>query len=261
MIENIRNRVDVKLIGLWETRYGMQSQIAKPNFKRSVIFNENLAACELSRLNIYMSKPIIVGASILDISKCKMYSFHYDFILKHFSHETCQIQYTDTDSFIYNFKCDDFYSFIRNHSNEFDTSDFAENNPYGIKRLNKKIVGKMKDEYACDMVKEFIGLRSKMYAIKTHENKVSKRGKGIKKCVLDRKISFEDYKKCLNEHCTLFRNQAHMKSHLRNMYNVSYPKKVLDPFDDKRYIIPNTHCTLACGHFKISADQEYFNRS
>lgn len=46
--ENIRNRVDIKLISKWDGRFGLESLIAKPNFKRNVIFNENLVACELS---------------------------------------------------------------------------------------------------------------------------------------------------------------------------------------------------------------------
>lgn len=44
-MENIRNRVDIKLITKWDGRFGLESMIAKPNFKRNVIFNENLVAC------------------------------------------------------------------------------------------------------------------------------------------------------------------------------------------------------------------------
>lgn len=252
-LEDIRKHVDVKLIDKFEGRYGLQKLIAKPNFKRNVIFSENLVACELQRLNIYMTKPVLVGVSILEISKCKMYEFHYDFIRKHFKPEQCTIQYTDTDSFLYEFKCDDIFEFIKTNSNQFDTSDFPENNPYKIQKLNKKIVGLMKDEYSGTIVEEFIGLRSKMYTIKTHSNKISKRAKGVKKNILNKKISFEDYKRCLNQKCNLFEKQTTIKSLLHNVFTVTNSKKVLDPFDDKRFIIPNTHSTLAWGHYKISS--------
>lgn len=254
-MENIRNRVDIKLINKWEGRYGMQILVSKPNFKRNVIFNENLVACELRRLNIFMTKPMIVGASILEISKCKMYEFHYDFILKKFDEKNCRIQYTDTDSFLYEFKCDDVYKFIRENNNHFDTSDFPMNNPYGIQQLNKKVVGIMKDEYSGEIVKEFIGLRSKMYAIKTNANKISKKGKGVKRNVLNNQISFDDYKRCINEKCNLVKNQTMIRSFLHTVYTVKNVKKVLDPFDDKRFIIPNTHNTLAWGHYKIESFQ------
>lgn len=250
-MEDVRNHVDIKLINKWDGRYGLQTLIAKPNFKRNVIFNENPVACELHRLNVYMTKPIIVGTAILELSKCRMYDFHYETIQKNFNLDQCQIQYTDTDSFLYEFKCDDIFDFIKKNPNHFDTSDFAENNPYGIKQLNKKVVGIMKDEYSGEIVREFIGLRSKMYAIRASESKIVKKGKGVKKTILNNKISFDDYKRCLNDQCELVENQTTMKSLLHNVYTVTNSKKVLDPFDDKRCIIPGTHSTLAWGHYII----------
>lgn len=251
-MENVRNHVDVKLVSKWEGRYGLQILISKPNFKRNVVFNENLVACELRRLNVYMTKPMIVGTAILEISKCRMYEFHYDFILNYFRPSACQIQYTDTDSFLYNFKCDDFYEFMKRFPYKFDTSDFPENNTYGIRRINKKEIGIMKDEFNGELVKEFIGLRSKMYTIKTCNNKVQKRGKGVKKNILHKQLTFRDYKRCLVEQCNLIKNQTTIKSSLHSVYTITNPKKVLDPFDDKRFIIPNTFNTLAWGHYMIN---------
>lgn len=182
-----------------------------------------------------------------------MYEFHYGFIQKHFNYSDCQIQYTDTDSFLYEFKCDDIFEFIKNNPNQFDTSDFPENNPYGIQRLNKKVVGVMKDEYSGEIIKEFIGLRSKMYTIKTNGNKILKKGKGVKKNILNKKVSFEDYERCLKEQCNVIKNQTTIKSFLHNVYTITNAKKVLDPFDDKRFIIPNTSSTLAWGHYKLNS--------
>lgn len=259
-LENIRNRREIKLVTYWKGRYGLESYVSKPNFKRNVIFNENLVACELGKANVYMTKPMIVGTSILEISKCKMYEFHYDFIQKIFGYERCKIAYTDTDAFLYNFLCDDIYEFIREHPDKFDTSDFAENNEYGIQRLNKKVVGLMKDEYSGVVIKEFIGLRAKMYAIKSANNKILKKGKGVKKSVLNRKISFADYKKSITENCTITERQNQMKSSMHKVYNITTnEKKVLDPFDDKRFIVPNSHSTLAWGHYKINTYKNAIN--
>lgn len=86
-----------------------------------------------------MDKPIIVGASILEISKLKMYKFHYEFMLANYSVENCNIAYTDTDSFVYDIKCEDVYKdLIRNNYEQFDTSDFRQPNLFDILAHNKK---------------------------------------------------------------------------------------------------------------------------
>lgn len=166
-LEDVRNYVDIKLFNSWDGYYGAKSYIGKPTFKRSIIFSENLVAVEMLRTNINMNKPYIIGISILEISKTKMYNFHYDFMLKEFDSQHCKIAYCDTDSFIYAIKCDDVYTdFMRNNFEEFDTSDYSVDNPYNIKQYNKKILGKMKDENNGKIMLEFIGLRAKMYSFK-----------------------------------------------------------------------------------------------
>lgn len=111
-LENVRDRVDVRLRNAWLGRYGARNLIVKPNFKKRVIFDENLIAIEMLRTNIYIAKPIIVGVCVLEISKLCMYDFHYDFMLKKFNYKDCKLLYTDTDSFIYNVKCEDMYTFF-----------------------------------------------------------------------------------------------------------------------------------------------------
>lgn len=251
-MENVRKRVDIKLISKWNGRYGLQEMIGKPNFKRSIIFNRNLVACELSRLNININKPLIVGFSILELSKLHMYNFHYDFMMKNFDANNCKILYTDTDSFMYEFIDKDIYNFMKMNPKRFDTSDFASENPYNIKPFNEKVIGVMKDENSGKIVKEFIGLRSKMYTYKMHEkSKVIKKAKGIKKHILNNKITFNDYKRCVEKDFILIKRQVTIRSHLHNIYTISNLKKALDPFDDKRYLIPKSSETLAWGHYKI----------
>ena len=48
-MENVRKRVDVKLVKKWLGRYGAEMLIAKPNFKNCSIFDENLIAVELKK--------------------------------------------------------------------------------------------------------------------------------------------------------------------------------------------------------------------
>ena len=48
------------------------------------------------KLYFSSTKPIFVGAAVLDLSKEHMYSFHYDYILKKYSSDRAQLLFTDT---------------------------------------------------------------------------------------------------------------------------------------------------------------------
>ena len=66
----------------------------------------------------------------------------------------------DTDSLIYNIKTEDFYSEIADDvSTRFDTSGYCPDRPLPI-RLNKKVIGLMKDA----IMTEFVALRPKLYS-------------------------------------------------------------------------------------------------
>ena len=104
----------------------------------------------------------------------------------------------DTDSLIYSIRTKDFYKDIANDvESRFDTSGYLndELRPLPIGK-NKKVIGLMKDELGGEIMKEFISLRPKMYSYRVGSSK-PKKCKRIKKCVVKKTISFEDYKKCL----------------------------------------------------------------
>ena len=72
-IENVRNRVDVKLVKNDSKKY--TKLLSHPTFKRRTIFNENLVAVHRHKRKIILDKPIISGMIILDLSKYLMYDF------------------------------------------------------------------------------------------------------------------------------------------------------------------------------------------
>ena len=51
----------------------------------------------------------------------------------------------------------------------------------------------MKDEAGGRIIEEFIGLRAKLYSCRMFEGKEEKKCKGIKKSVVRKDISHEDY--------------------------------------------------------------------
>ncbi|XP_070526244.1 uncharacterized protein [Cardiocondyla obscurior] len=136
-MENVRNRVDVRLLSQWDGRYGVEAMIAKPNFHSRSVFAENLVAVELRKLEVKFAKPIYVGMSILDISKVCLYEFHHEYMLPTFG-DKCSVMYTDTDSLVYSVQCDDVYEMMKRDIARFDTSDYPPDNAYGMPLANKK---------------------------------------------------------------------------------------------------------------------------
>ena len=249
-MENVRNRVDVRLVTKWDGRAGAEALISKPNFHSRSVFSENLMAVELRKLQVKFYKPIYVGMCILDISKIRLYDFHYEHMLPRYGNK-CDIMYTDTDSLIYNVECADVYEDMKRDIDRFDTRDYAIDNAYGIPLANKKVPGLMKDENNGAIMTEFVGLRAKMYALRVDGRKDTKKIKGAKSSVVARTITFDDYAQCLRQEIEMKRRQSCIRSALHEVYTVSEAKIALSPYDNKRYVMPESTDTLPWGHYKI----------
>ncbi|XP_036148432.1 uncharacterized protein LOC118647498 [Monomorium pharaonis] len=220
-MENVRNHVDVKLLTKWAGRYGAETMIAKPNFHSRSIFAENLIAVELKKLEIKLYKPIYV------------------------------VMYTDTDSLVYLVECEDIYETMKRDIARFDTSDYPIDNTYGMPLENKIVPGLMKDENNSMIMTEFVGLRAKMYALKVDGKKDTKKAKGVKNSVVAQTITFDDYTQCLRDEIEMTRRQSCIRSKMHEVCTVSETKIALSPYDDKRYLIPDSVETLPWGHYRI----------
>ena len=253
-MENIRNRIDVRLV---TEEKELEKLVKKPNFDRINIFTEDLVAVHMKKTTIKLHKPIYLGMSILDLSKTLMYDFHYNYIKPKYE-ENANLLFTDTDSLCYEIKTKDFYADISEDVREkFDTSDFHENHhPIGIPTgINKKIIGLMKDEACGKAITEFVGLRSKLYAYKMNSGKEDKKCKGVKKVVVKKEITLEDYKKCLFTKKEQERSMNTIRSRKHNIHTESITKTALSANDDKRIILEDGINTLAIGHYKIKSQK------
>ena len=248
-MENIRNRVNVKLVNSEEQ---LKKLIAKPNYNSRKIFSENLVSVHMKNTSLTMNKPVYLGMSILDLSKTVMYDFHYKYIKPKYGNHV-KLLFTDTDSFLYEIQTEDFYKDIsRDVKDRFDTSDYPENHPSGIPTgINKKVLGMFKDEAAGKTIKEFVGLRAKLYSYKMDEGKENKKCKGIKKAVVEKSISHEDYKTCLITGKEQLRRQNIIRSYDHVLYTEEVNKIALSAADDKRYLLKDSFDTLAWGHRRI----------
>ena len=54
----------------------------------------------------------------------------------------------------------------------------------------------MKDELGRKTITKFVGLRAKTYSYLIDDGSEDKKAKGTKKCVIKRKLKFENYKNC-----------------------------------------------------------------
>ena len=252
-MENIRNRVNVKLVNTGEQ---FKKLTAKPNYESRKILNdndnENLVSVHMKKTSLTMNKPVYLGMSILDLSKTLMFDFHYQYIKPKYG-KKAKLLFTDTDSFLYEIQTEDFYKDISGDvKNRFDTSDYPEGHPSGIPTgINKKVLGMFKDEAAGKNIKEFVGLRAKLYSYKMEEGKENKRCKGIKKAVVERTIRHEDYKTCLETGKEQLRRQNIIRSYEHTLYTEEVNKIALSATDDKRYLLKDSFDTLAWGHRKI----------
>ena len=248
-MENIRNRVNIKLTTTGEQ---FKKLTAKPNYESRKIFNENLVSVHMKKTSLTMNKPVYLGMSILDLSKTLMFDFHYKYIIPKYGNKA-KLLFTDTDSFLYEIQTEDFYKDISGDvKDRFDTSDYPEGHPSGIPTgVNKKVLGMFKDEAAGKNITEFVGLRAKLYSYKMEEGKENKKCKGIKKAVVEKSISHEDYKTCLKTGKEQLRRQNIIRSYEHTLYTEEINKVALSAADDKRYLLKDSYDTLAWGHYKI----------
>ena len=107
----------------------------------------------------------------------------------------------------------------------------------------------MKDELGGEIMKEFITLRPKMYSYKVG-NSESKKCKGIKKCVVKKTISFEDYKSCLLNGEESYRSQLLFRSSAHEVRTLEVNKLALSRDDDKRITVDGI-ASLARGHYMV----------
>ena len=108
-----------------------------------------------------------------------------------------------------------------------------------------------KDEEGGKILKEFVGLRAKLYSYKMDEGKEKKRCKGIKKAVVKNSITHEDYLTCLITGIEQLRRQNIIRSYEHVLYTEEVNKVALSATDDKRYLLKDSYDTLAWGHYKI----------
>ena len=221
-MENLRKRLNVKLVN---NPKDYIKCVSRPAFVCQKIFSKNLVAIHKIKPVLRLNKPIYVGFYVLELRKWFMYDWHY----KYFK-VNCDVKllFTDTDSLVYEIKgVSDIYEKIYSDSNLFDFSNYSKESKF-YDCGNKKVIGKMKDEFGGVLVSEFVRLKSKMSSLITVDDEEKTRAKGENKKLKYREFFDVLFDKKVLRH-TMKRIQA--KCHRLGTYNIC--EVFLSCFDDK----------------------------
>ena len=241
-MENLRKRQDIKLV---TDKKDLLRWSSKPSFKRCRIFNEDLVAVHKTKATLKLNRPAYVGMCILDLSKTLMYDFHYNYIKSKYG-DKARLLFTDTDSLTYEIEANDVYQDFWKDKHLFDNSDYSKDSPFHD-NVNKKVIGKFKDEAAGMPIVEFVGLRSKMYSYIKDNEQSSRTAKGIKKNVIKKQLGHDKYKDVLFNEKQIHNTMRLIKSEKHQIGSYEVNKISLSCFDDKRYINENGVTSYAYG--------------
>jgi len=139
------------------------------------IINDDLTMIHLGKQKIKMNKPIFARMVILDIAKTVVYDMHYNYILNQFLPEKVRLLFTNTDSLTYLIKAGDIYEdILSDAADRFDCSEYPKKHKL-FSTMNKKKPEKWKDENSkTGPIRQFVGIRAKMYSIRCDDKKFNK---------------------------------------------------------------------------------------
>ena len=170
---------------------------------------------------ILTNELVYLGLSILQLNKTVIYEFWYAYIKPKYYGKT-KLFYMDTKLCYICIKTDDIYKNIAEVvETGFNTSCYKLDRPLP-KGTNKKATGLMKDELGETIMIEFVTLREKTFSYFRDYYSEDKKAKDTKKCVIKRKLKFENYKNCLeatqleNKINHLQRNEIDQDSHKKD---------------------------------------------
>ena len=110
----------------------------------------------------------------------------------------------------------------------------------------------MKDELKGEIIEQFVGLRAKIYSLKTKEGEM-KKAKGVKKnvVIVIKGISHQDYVDCLFEERKFMYTMYTIRSFKHQLYTIKQNKVSRSPYDDKQYLLDDGVNSLPYGHFSL----------
>ena len=220
-MENLWKRINVRLAN---NENDFLKYTSRPALIPHKIFDKNYAAIFEIKPVLTLGKPIYVGFTVLELSKWLMYDFIT--LLKNILMLNLLFADTELKYLTYEIKSEDVYEEFFNHKYLFHFSNYPKDSKFLIRLIKKFSVSEEK------MLYEFVGLKSKMYSMKSIDGKKSNTGKGVN--IANEFNKFKDtlFNKKVGRH-KMKRIQS--KKHKIGTYEIS--KRSLSCFDDKRFAL------------------------
>ena len=228
-MEILRKRKSIKLVN--NAKYYVKC-VSKRSFVSQKIFSENFVAINEIKPALTLNKPAYVRFSILDLSKLLMYGFHYKYMKSRFD---AKLLFTDADSLVYEIKTEDVHEGFYQDKYLFDFSEYPLDSKF-FDPVNKKVIGKMKDDFKGRIISEFFGLMSKMYSLISVDDEEVTKAKGVNKKIKHKKFVDVLFNKKVIRH-----NMKRIQSKLHRIGTYDVCKISLSCFDDKRYVLDDIH--------------------
>jgi hypothetical protein len=190
-------------------------------------------------------RPIFAMFAVLELSKMRMYQFHYDVMVKKYG-KRLKLLRLYTDNFFYEIQTDDFYKDVAS-----DPNLLAKFVPEGnlSKRKPEEVLGKMRDESDGKKVCKYYSTRYSNYFLRftdgsckplivspalTAQEEETPTEEDFRKCIFEDQPITLEREKTFTEECKVFKT--------RNR------EVLVEPGDPKRYIKEDKINTLAKGH-------------
>jgi len=100
------------------------------------------------------------------------------------------------------------------------------------------------------IITEFAALRAKLYSYRMDAEDY-KKCKGVKKNVVKKGITNENFLNCLFTNEEQMRKMNIIRSRFHNIFTESVNKVALSADDDKRVVMEDKISTLAIGHYRV----------
>ena len=152
------------------------------------------------------------------------------------------MSFSDSDSLTYEIKSKNIYEGFFKWKDLFDFSNYSKNSKF-FNDTNKKVIGKMKDEFGGIIITEFVGLKSKMYSIKKIDGKEHNTATGVSIAT-----EFDKFKDVLFNKKIIRHKMKRIQSKNHKLGTYEIDKISLSCFDDKRYVLDDGIYTLSYFH-------------
>ncbi|CAJ0914326.1 5106_t:CDS:2, partial [Entrophospora sp. SA101] len=236
------------------------------NYARQL--SNTLIGAHMGQASVVLNKPIIVGASVLGLSKLLMYRFWYGYVKEKYG-DKAKLGYMDTDGMIFQTETEDIYKDMAERPDIFDLTD-------------SKTIGLFKDECPGKIITESIHIRAKTYHYVISDKSTKSKHKGVSKGGMndlainvntntyDQKLGgtlLDDpvpesrivdpmtliYRDCLFENEVFHAKNIGFRSKNHVLSLVESEKKALCPLNSKNWVLSDGITPWAYGHWRIDA--------